>query len=128
MEKLKIDDEIRAELRKIAERLPQVPIKVNENNVVIQYVDPPKGFRGKRKKVFTKKDPKGIPQYCMMLGEAMIQHNIILQGNEKIDPKKKYYLEVGVVMVNHLVELEKAFIQDGTRGTSAYIAKINTQR
>ncbi len=127
MEKWIIDDEVSEYLKQIAERLPQVPVKVNENNVVIQYVDPPKGFRGKRKKVFHKKNSAGIPQYCMMLGAAMIENNIGLDNNEKIDPKRKYYLEVGVVTVNHLKELEKTYLQEGPIGTSKYITKIKSQ-
>lgn len=125
MEKWILTPEHEAALKNIAERLPRVPVKVNEKNVFIHYVEPKKGFRGKRKKVVIQKK-SSVPLYSTVLGQALIDNDVTLADGEKIIPHKRYNIEVGVVNVDHFKNLKDAYLKAGPEGTAAYITKIKT--
>lgn len=117
-----ITPETKKILQEIAARLPQIKVIPNPKNLVTQKVNAKNGKKAKGGVLRVPKNTEGIPIYCRMLGEAMIQNNITLNDNEKIIPHKIYILKTGYLMVDHYKELKKAYLQTGD--VNEYVKKI----
>lgn len=124
MEQRILTKEVREVIETIASRLPKIPVKVNNQKTMIFNV-PDKKLG--RKQVKVNKTLGGIPLYENFSGAKLLSMGHELYGGEPIDERKMYVVEVGVVCVNHVKELEKAFLRNGSTGTSEYIDKVRKE-